>query len=99
VIDGFCVMQFQPRPRIDYRYENWVQFVSRPVYARRDLRPLAAQLSEADSVEWTAGAPSDLLPSCEPTDDSTLEKADIERIVVDYLRTAPPAWDPYDPPE
>ncbi|MCU1428981.1 MAG: hypothetical protein JWL83_2981 [Actinomycetia bacterium] len=97
VIDGFCVLQFQPQPRIDYRYESWVQFVSRPVRQRRDLRPLAERLTAQDSVVWKADAPSDLIPSCEPSGESTLSRELVERVVTDYLREAPGGWDPFDP--
>ena len=41
------------------RYETWVQYQSRPVLARVDMRPLAERLTELESrdVTWSGGDP------------------------------------------
>ncbi|HET9730017.1 MAG TPA: DUF6687 family protein, partial [Acidimicrobiia bacterium] len=81
---------------IEQRYESWVQYVSRPVRPRRDLRPLAAELSTLDAVEWRAGGPSDLTTVCAPRGESSLDPKVVRDHVIMYLREAPAAWDPYD---
>lgn len=97
VIRGFCVLELVPgRPRLRYRYESWVQYVSRRPRPRVDLRPLADRLSAEDVVRWRSGAPGDLTPSCVPTGESALGLAQLEAAVVGHLRNAPAAWDPYD---
>ena len=48
-IDGFAVLVRQGEwCELRYRYESWVQYVSRPVRPRVDLSALAAELSAAD---------------------------------------------------
>ncbi|HWS44776.1 MAG TPA: DUF6687 family protein [Acidimicrobiia bacterium] len=96
-VRAFTVCVLVPgRPRVEQRYESWVQYVSRPVRPRRDLRPLAAQLTELDAVEWRAGAPGDLTPVCAPRGDSALDPEAVAAHVAEHLRAAPAAWDPYD---
>jgi hypothetical protein len=92
---SFTVLTLQPgATRIDCRYEGWVQFVSRPVPARRDLRPLAARLTERDDAAWSAGAPADIMPSCEPEGPSVLAPELVRELTEAHLASAPPAWDP-----
>jgi hypothetical protein len=86
-----------------YRYESWVQFRSRPVRPRVDLAPLATALSEAESaaggsVAWTADRVSALTPVLGPAGgvESALEPEVVRTLVETHLRTAPPAWDPYE---
>lgn len=84
------------------RYEGWVQYRSREIRPRRDLRPLADALTEAEShgARWVAAAPSDLSPELRTVPDgppSSLDPAEVARRVAEHLRTAPPAWDPYAP--
>jgi hypothetical protein len=76
------------------RYETWVQYRSRELPRRVDLRPLAAALTERDTVEWTAVDPSDLSPELAASG-STLAPTDVEAALVQHLRSSPPAWDPY----
>jgi hypothetical protein len=68
------------------RYETWVQYRSRELPRRVDLAPLAAELG------WVSTPPSRLTPTMagEGGDDA------VDRIVA-YLRTARPAWQPYEP--
>ncbi len=85
-----------------YRYESWVQLRSRPVRARVDLAPLAERLNEAEAAAdgdaaWVATASSGLTPTLAPAAqaESALTPRDVREQVEDYLRVAPPAWDPY----
>jgi hypothetical protein len=95
---GTTVCTLAPgRPAVEQRYEGWVQLQSRRPRARRDLRPLATTLSGADSTEWVAGGPSDLVPECTPVGPSTLPPDEVAAALVEHLRAAPAAFDPYDP--
>jgi hypothetical protein len=85
-----------------YRYESWVQFRSRVVRQRVDLSPLADRLSslEADAggdVAWVAERISGLTPTLAPAGgvESRLDPEVATNTVVEHLRTAQVAWDPY----
>lgn len=84
------------RYRYTDRYETWVQYVSRELPARRDLRPLAEQLTAAESgtVEWTADAPGALTPSLGHDGESSLAPDTVIAALSEYLATAPAAWHP-----
>jgi hypothetical protein len=92
------------RHRLTCRYEGWVQYRSRPIRPRVDLRPLAARLSglePAGGAGWIATAPDDLMPELAPGTDgpaSSLDPPVLVAAVADHLRTAAPAWDPYAAP-
>lgn len=80
------------------RYEGWVQFCSRPVPRRVDLRPLAVTLTEQDSgATWSATAPGALTPelTVDGGGTSALAPEAVVETVVGHLRAAPPAWDPW----
>lgn len=84
------------------RYEGWVQFRSRPIRPRVDLRPLADQLTAAETggAEWAATPPGDLTPELHPADGgpgSSLELSVLVGTVTAFLESATPAWDPYPP--
>jgi uncharacterized protein DUF6687 len=88
------------RYELTYRYESWVQMRTRRPRARVDLRPLADQLSSSDvDAKWHADPPGALTPQLHTTNgaESRLAPADVVQHVGDYMRTAPPAWDPYAP--
>jgi hypothetical protein len=82
-----------------YRYESWVQYRSTRPRARVDLGPLADLLTSEESARgrWVGESPGGLTPRLYLTGDegSSLPPDHIRRRVVDHLRTAPPAWDPY----
>lgn len=90
----------QGRHHLTCRYEGWVQFRSRPVRPRVDLAPLADRLSAAedDGARWIATSPAELTPELY-TDaalpPSSVDPSDLVDAVTDHLRTAPPAWNPY----
>jgi hypothetical protein len=88
------------RYRYTDRYETWVQYRSRPLPRRIDLRPVAEELtaSERHGAAWEATPPSGLTPGLRLAGDapSALRFDDVVTTVERALRTAPPAWDPYD---
>ena len=78
------------------RYESWVQLQSRQPLPRVDLRPLADALTAADTATtWTASSPSSLTPQLDTTDESSLDRTIVVDHLIDHLRTAPRAWNPY----
>ncbi|MEM9892063.1 MAG: DUF6687 family protein [Actinomycetota bacterium] len=84
------------------RYETWVQLRSRTPPSRVDLRPLADELSAAESqagggATWTAGPPSALTPELTHDGGSALAVGVVEAAIRRHLSTAPVAWDPYRP--
>lgn len=88
------------RHQLACRYEGWVQFRSRPVRPRVDLRPLAEALTAAEpaGTTWLATPPSDLTPQMRPAPSgarSALEPHQLVLAVKDHLRRAPAAWNPY----
>ncbi|MGH9137748.1 MAG: DUF6687 family protein [Acidimicrobiales bacterium] len=88
------------RHQLVCRYEGWVQFRSRPIRPRVDLRPLADRLTatETGGAVWRATSPADLMPELQTLATgpaSSLDPPDLRAAVADHLRQAPPAWDPY----
>jgi hypothetical protein len=80
------------------RYETWVQYRTRRLPRRVDLRPLAAELTASDDgVTWTASSPSGLTPQLTSNGESTLGPAGVIDRLTQHLVTSPPAWDPYEP--
>jgi hypothetical protein len=78
------------------RYESWVQYRSSRPLPRVDLRPLADELSSADSgIAWTASSPSSLTPQLDSNGESSLDPTAVLDHLARHLRTAPPAWNPY----
>jgi hypothetical protein len=93
------LLAYEGRYSYTDRYETWVQYRSRSLPRRIDLRPLADELStlEQDRTAWTATAPGSLTPVLHTAADteSSLALDDVVAVVERALRTAPPAWDPY----
>ncbi len=87
------------RCRLYLRYESWVRYVSRHVPRRPDLAPLAEELSSAEpsGIRWTADGVGAIVPQMRPETDrrTDLDPETIVSTVVSYLRSAPPAWDPF----
>lgn len=83
---------------LEYRYETWVQYRSRPPRQRRDLTALAAELNERDPTgDWKfegVGALTPRLlrqagPGAPFSTDVFLSR------LARHLETGPPAWNPY----
>lgn len=88
------------RYRLEFRYESWVMLTSRPVALRPDVRPLASLLNDLEPGEaiWEAAAPGALTPRLELVSDSSGLSPELFRATVEqFLATAPPAWDPFEP--
>jgi hypothetical protein len=83
--------------KFTYRYESWVKYRSAPVPRRVDLAPLADALTAADDVPWTSDPVAELTPELQPVDGagSSLAPDVVTAMVADHLRTAPPAFDPF----
>ena len=83
-----------------YRYESWIQLASRRPLKRIDLGGLAAELNtrESGGGEWLFEGVDEVAPrlrhagSCR----STVTADTFVALLCDWLRTRPPAWDPYD---
>jgi hypothetical protein len=86
---------------VELRYEGWVQLQSRPVRPRRDLAPLAARLQDEETGDavWSATPVGRLLPRLHLGDgqESSIAPDRFVELLIDHLRTAPPAWDPFAP--
>jgi hypothetical protein len=99
--ERFVVLTLQggAPPRLECRYETWVRFVSHPVRARRDLRPLAAELDAAEpgATRWRADPPSALTPELRADAPSGLSDAALVERIRTHLAHAPAAWDPAAP--
>jgi hypothetical protein len=90
-----------PRYELYFRYETWVQLVSRRPPARVDLAGLAGELTalEPSGREWTfsgAGATVARLGPAGGT--SELSPEVVRPLVTDALARGRPAWDPYAAP-
>lgn len=87
------------RHRLVQRYETWVQYRTHRPRPRRELGPLAEQLTalEPGATRWEADPVGALTPTLAPADGASSSVAPevVVEAVVSHLRTAPPAWDPY----
>jgi hypothetical protein len=82
-----------------YRYEGWVQLVSRKPPARVDLTPLAVEFSQIEQDgHWTFDGVDAITPRLhlDGKDESSIPIDLILQKLEHHLRTGPPAWDPYD---
>jgi hypothetical protein len=85
--------------RLTYRYESWVQYRSRPVFARRDLAVLGAELDrdETSGGTWRYDGSGGLAPSFRlmGADESSIAPDRFLARLVAFLASAPPDWDPF----
>jgi len=81
------------------RYEGWVRYMSRKVPLRPDLAPLAEELSAAEParIRWAADGVGSIVTRMRPVPEgrTDLDPALVSGMVVTYLQSAPPAWDPF----
>lgn len=84
-----------------YRYESWVQITEKPPLPRADLAPLAEGLTrdEPGAAEWRFDGVSDIKPRLRLSGatESAIPPDVFAARLEEFLATAPPAWDPYDP--
>lgn len=95
----FRVLYVQGRRyELVFRYETWVQFVSRPAMPRVDLAPLAAELAERDGSAWSFDGAGSIIPSLRRADraESSIVPHEFLALLTTFLADAPPAWDPFD---
>ncbi len=98
---GYRLLVIQGRRyELRYRYESWVQCVVRGPQPRVDLGPLARRLTELErgGARWVFEGVDDITPALrlEGGGNSRLSPRELRALVLDILRAAPPAWDPYD---
>ena len=82
---------------LQYRYEGWVQFASRPIAPRVDLASLAADLTGHKTAgRWSFEGVDQITPRLSfDGQRSVLPVDDVVRRMMQALRAGPPAWDPY----
>lgn len=94
-----CVRVLEVRARqytYTDRYETWVQYRSRELLPRRDLRPLADELTSRDTGgAWTATAPGSLTPQLHGPDESSLDEPTVIASLTRHLSESPAAWHPF----
>lgn len=84
---------------LQYRYETWVQYISRKLIPRVDLNPLAMLLTEKEAVgKWKFDGVESITPSLtlQEAYESSISPEVFVSKVKSYLETAKPAWNPYD---
>lgn len=100
-LKSFCVVIIQRNYyELQYRYETWVQYQSVRPRPRADLTGLAGLLNseEKNGVSWEFDGVDDIMPRLHLRDTiaSTIAPERFREMVINYLRTAPPAWQQYD---
>jgi hypothetical protein len=83
----------------EYRYESWVQLVTRRVALRVRLDGLAMRLNELEKAPgWVAEEPTGTAPRLHRPD-GTPSTIPLDTFLLELeaaLTSAPVAWDPYD---
>jgi len=89
------------RAELHYRYEGWVQMISRRPAPRIDLSALAAELNEQEQTagRWIFDGVDQITPKLhlEGSATTSILPETIELRIEHHLRTGKAAWDPYDP--
>jgi hypothetical protein len=86
---------------LQYRYESWVQFASRRPLPRVDLSDFCAQIdAEEANGRWVFDGVDEITPKLhlEHASASSIPADRFIRDLCEFLKDAPPAWDPYDRP-
>jgi hypothetical protein len=85
------------RYALEFRYETWVMFVSRPVLLRPDARTLVPILDEleAGASRWKADGPNVLTPTLRSGGESSIDAAGLVSVLLRWLSAAPVAFDPF----
>jgi hypothetical protein len=83
-----------------YRYETWVQLVSRRQPSRVDLKNLAQELNQAETSEarWVFDGVDRITPRLhlEGNSATSISEENIVKRLEKHLATGAPAWNPYD---
>jgi len=98
--DRFVVLYQQAtRYEVVFRYETWVQYISRRPRPRVDLAPLAEALTaeEPGDAGWSFDGVGDLEPALQLSgaEASVISPDEFRERVSRFLARAEPAWDPY----
>lgn len=83
----------------EYRYESWVQYISRKIMPRVDLTPLADKLSEEEgNANWEFEGVDKITPKLHlvGATESKIPQEKFKAMVTSFLEGAKPAWDPFD---
>ena len=87
------------RVEFQYRYESWVQMISRRPQPRVDLAGVAKQLNreEQTSGKWVFDGVDQITPRLhlEGSPETSMPPNRILNLIEDCLRTGAPAWNPY----
>ena len=98
--DRFRVLLVEGRHyELQFRYESWVQYVSRRPLPRVDLAPLAKDLTADEAGgHWIFDGADVIAPSLhlDGASESSIAPEAFQDRLAEFLRDAPPAWDPYD---
>ncbi len=88
------------RYELQFRYEGWVQLASRRPALRVALDALAERLNDIETApgQWRGEAVTEVAPRLylDGVEGSAIDPDTFLSMVLDYLDTAPIAWDPYD---
>jgi hypothetical protein len=88
------------RVEFQYRYESWVQYVSRKVPGRVDLLGLAAELNgeERSGGRWIFDGVDRITPRLhlDASPRTSLSPQDVQQRLERHLATGKSAWNPYD---
>ena len=97
---GRILMVQGERVSLQYRYESWVQVVSRRVLPRVDLKPFAKELNREESSggKWVFDGVERITPrlDLEGSGASSIAAGSIQKRLEGFLATAPAAWNPFD---
>ena len=96
-----CLLILQGRRvELQYRYEGWIQMISRRPAPRVDLSELAKELNHEERAEgrWVFDGVDEITPRLhlEGCVETSIPVESIVKRVEYHLRTGRPAWDPYD---
>ena len=85
---------------LQYRYESWVQYMSRKIMPRVDLTPLASELTgkENGNGTWKFDGANLITPKLHLTNsiESKILPEEFVSKVKSFLEVAKPVWDPFD---
>jgi hypothetical protein len=88
------------RVELQYRYEGWVQMASRRPMPRVDLSALADELNQEERADsrWVFDGVDQITPKfyLKGSAPSTYDADSLVARIEERLRSAPPAWNPYD---
>ncbi len=81
-----------------YRYETWVQYISKRPLPRVDLTPLAEEFSQMEGGRWIFDGVDSIVPHfhLEEASESRISPENFRKRFQEFLTSAPPAWQPFD---